>query len=316
MVMYLTNMNDFSMPAGWTQIGETIVLNDWDTYPVKAFYKIRAPGDPMTYNIAQTTGFLAVYRNVDPDNPISAFVHQVSEEQAPAIGDLTSPADGAADTYFFIGLYHSDILAPPGYNERRGCQYDAGSSEDTGFGDRLDLLEGEVSGGNIFVAQMDCVSPGEAPYREGIFHVMLNPAFAGDGNVTQTYQDTGLEPDTTYSYSIVAYDEAGNNATPSAVVSATTDEEYTDTTAPSQVVGLSASAISSSLISLQWNASTDDTGVAGYTIYRDGAFLATTNTTSHTDTGLQANTTYSDAAGGPFSQGVFHVVIRAEQESP
>ena len=222
MLLYLTNMTDFTMPAGWTRIGETIILYNWNTYPAKAFYRIRQAGDPMTYTIAQSTGFMAVYRNVDPVNPVDSFYHQMSEEQTPAIGTLSAPADGAADAYFFLGLYHSDILAPPGYNERHGCQGYAGSSEDTGFGDRLNLTSGELTGGRIFVAYPDCVSPGEPPYREGIFHVMLNPVVSSTGNGFLIYQDTTVTPGITYQYCIVAYDAAGNTSLPSDTVSAAT----------------------------------------------------------------------------------------------
>jgi chitodextrinase len=77
----------------------------------------------------------------------------------------------------------------------------------------------------------------------------------------------------------------------------------TDTTPPSVPTGLSATAISSSQINLSWTASTDNVGVAGYQIFRNGTEIATEATTSYTDTGLTAATTYSytlaafDAAG-------------------
>ncbi|MDX1628405.1 MAG: S8 family serine peptidase [Fulvivirga sp.] len=76
-----------------------------------------------------------------------------------------------------------------------------------------------------------------------------------------------------------------------------------DTTPPSQVTGLSATAVSTSQIDLTWDAATDDTGVSYYNIYRDGSVVATSTTTSYSDTGLSAGTTYSyqvsavDAAG-------------------
>lgn len=81
-----------------------------------------------------------------------------------------------------------------------------------------------------------------------------------------------------------------------------------DTTAPSTPSGLSASALSSSRVSLTWSASTDDTGVAGYNIYRNGGQVGTSASTSYTDTGLSASTLYSytvsayDAATNESSQ--------------
>lgn len=76
-----------------------------------------------------------------------------------------------------------------------------------------------------------------------------------------------------------------------------------DTTAPSVPSGLTATAASQSQINLAWSASTDNVGVAGYRVYRDGVAVATTNSTSYQNTGLAASTTYNytvrayDAAG-------------------
>ena len=76
-----------------------------------------------------------------------------------------------------------------------------------------------------------------------------------------------------------------------------------DTTPPTVPTGLTAVVISSSQINLSWNASTDNVGVAGYKVFRNGSQIATTARTSYTDTGLGASTTYTyavsayDAAG-------------------
>jgi len=64
------------------------------------------------------------------------------------------------------------------------------------------------------------------------------------------------------------------------------------TTLPSVPTNLSATAVSSSQINLSWSASTDDVGVAGYKVYRDGVQVGTSSTTSYSDTGLSPNTTY------------------------
>ena len=67
-----------------------------------------------------------------------------------------------------------------------------------------------------------------------------------------------------------------------------------DTTAPSVPAGVVATATGPDTIDLSWTASTDDTGVAGYHLYRDGMFLTSVTTgTTHQDTGLTPNTTYS-----------------------
>ena len=66
-----------------------------------------------------------------------------------------------------------------------------------------------------------------------------------------------------------------------------------DTTPPSTPTNLTATAVSSSQINLSWTASTDNVGVQGYKVYRNGVHIATvTSGTSYSDTGLSASTTY------------------------
>ncbi|MFD0977174.1 M4 family metallopeptidase [Salinimicrobium gaetbulicola] len=66
-----------------------------------------------------------------------------------------------------------------------------------------------------------------------------------------------------------------------------------DTQAPSAPANLAASGTTQTSTSLSWNASTDNVGVTGYDIYKNGSFLATVGTTSYTANGLTASTTYS-----------------------
>jgi hypothetical protein len=67
-------------------------------------------------------------------------------------------------------------------------------------------------------------------------------------------------------------------------------------------------AVSSSQINLSWTASTDNVGVTGYKIYRNGTQVGTSNTVSYSDTGVSSNTSYSysvaayDAAGNTSAQ--------------
>ncbi len=61
---------------------------------------------------------------------------------------------------------------------------------------------------------------------------------------------------------------------------------------PSTPTNLVANAISSFQIDLTWNASSDDNYVAGYKIYRNGAFLIRSSDTSFSDTNLNPETDY------------------------
>jgi chitodextrinase len=66
-----------------------------------------------------------------------------------------------------------------------------------------------------------------------------------------------------------------------------------DAVAPSAPSNLKAGAITSSTIVLSWSPSTDNTGVAGYRIYRDGSQIATTSSTAFKDRNLSPSTVYT-----------------------
>ncbi|HSX42844.1 MAG TPA: Ig-like domain-containing protein [Candidatus Saccharimonadales bacterium] len=123
------------------------------------------------------------------------------------------------------------------------------------------------------------------------------------------YSDTGLSAGTSYSYRLRAVDAAGNLGAYSSVVTAATPAVI-DTAAPSVPANLAVQAISATQANLSWSASTDNVGVTGYKIYRDGAYVAVANTASFQDQSLTAGTPYSyavsatDAAGNESAQTV------------
>ena len=67
-----------------------------------------------------------------------------------------------------------------------------------------------------------------------------------------------------------------------------------ESTAPSAPTNLTAILASGTKINLSWVASTDDTGIRGYSIYRDGILIATVgrSTLSYSDTDLEPSTSY------------------------
>ena len=83
-----------------------------------------------------------------------------------------------------------------------------------------------------------------------------------------------------------------------------------DTQAPSKPAGLTATAGSATRVDLNWSAATDNSGVAGYTIYRNGPALTTVSysTLTYADTSVLPGTSYIykvdafDAAGNHSAQ--------------
>ena len=68
---------------------------------------------------------------------------------------------------------------------------------------------------------------------------------------------------------------------------------YGDDIAPTVPSGLAVVSMEETSVSLSWNASSDDVGVSGYSIYRSGTLLGSTSTISYTDNSLSTCGDYS-----------------------
>ena len=67
---------------------------------------------------------------------------------------------------------------------------------------------------------------------------------------------------------------------------------YVDTQAPTSPQNLKVTSKTINSITLSWDSSTDNIGVAGYKIYRDGKEISIATTNQYTDTGLTPGTAY------------------------
>jgi M6 family metalloprotease-like protein len=94
------------------------------------------------------------------------------------------------------------------------------------------------------------------------------------------YTDSGLLAGTSYSYDVVAFDAAGNV---SAAASASATTPAVDTTPPTAPTNLKATVAKGKKVAVTWAASTDNVGLKGYQLYRNGSLVATTTGTSYTD---------------------------------
>lgn len=131
------------------------------------------------------------------------------------------------------------------------------------------------------------------------YRILRNGVQVGT-NTVNSFTDTGLTPNTSYTYTIIAVDAAGNASTAStALVSST----LADTTKPTTPTGLASPSKTTTTVSLTWTASTDDVAVTNYQVLRNGVQVGTSATPSFTDVGLTQGTAYSytvtasDAAG-------------------
>jgi chitodextrinase len=182
----------------------------------------------------------------------------------------TSSPGGGED---FLNDYMDSFYAPP--------QMPANLAANPGSSTEIDLTWDPVSGAAV---------AGYDIYRNG--------ALIGT-STGASFSDTGLSPNTSYSYTVDAYDSQGNISAQSASASATTPP---DTTSPTVPTGLTATLVGSQA-DLSWQPSGDNVGVTGYDVYRNGAKIASTTGTTYADTGVSQGKTYRyrvdafDAAG-------------------
>jgi chitodextrinase len=103
--------------------------------------------------------------------------------------------------------------------------------------------------------------------------------------------DTTAATNATHQLTVIAYDKASpaNTITSSAVA------VTVDNSPPTTPANFHMTASTLTTITLGWSASTDNTGISGYRITRNGTTIATTSgsTLSYNDTGLSASTSYS-----------------------
>ena len=105
-------------------------------------------------------------------------------------------------------------------------------------------------------------------------------AYGGGASVgttaTTTYTYSGLTCGTSYTLGIDAYDAANNHSGQASLTTSTSACVAPGDTAPTAPTGLTKTAATVSSVSLSWTASTDNVGVAGYSLTRNGVAAGTT----------------------------------------
>jgi len=176
------------------------------------------------------------------------------------------------------------------------------------------------SGGDTQAPTVTITSPANGASVSGNVNVNANATdnvgvtkveFSVDGllRATDTTSPYGFTWDSTTvtngtrNLSAKAFDAAGNVASDTISVTVANG----DTQPPSTPSGLTASAASATSVNLSWTASTDNVGVTGYWIVRNGVTIASSLTNSYTDNSVSPATTYNyqviafDAAGNTSS---------------
>ena len=141
------------------------------------------------------------------------------------------------------------------------------------------------------------------------YQIFQDGALIGNSQLQTTFQVTGLNPTTSYTFIVIAQDVAGNSSLSSNSVNVLTDAlPALDTEAPSAVSNLSASNTSFNGTLLSWSPSSDNVGVTNYQIFQDNNNIGNSGTlTSFTVSGLSSETTYvfsiraQDSAGNTSS---------------
>ncbi|MES9968418.1 MAG: endo alpha-1,4 polygalactosaminidase [Candidatus Thiodiazotropha sp.] len=129
------------------------------------------------------------------------------------------------------------------------------------------------------------------------YQITRNGVVLGTTQAT-TFTDSSVSEETDYTYSVVAYDAAGNGSSSSSIpVSVPANSNAgIDVEAPGAVTGLDASSTTMT-VTLTWSAASDNVGIDHYQIMRDGAAVGTT-----------ASTSYVDQTVNPASDYLYHVV--------
>ncbi|MEU4519295.1 PQQ-dependent sugar dehydrogenase [Amycolatopsis sp. NPDC024027] len=121
-----------------------------------------------------------------------------------------------------------------------------------------------------------------------------------DGQLMTSVPGTALSADLTvvpganWGLYVNARDAAGNVSQASPTVPVTVPQCQADTEPPTTPTGVTATA-SGTTVTVRWTPATDNVGVTGYEVLRDGTVAGSASgaaTTSFTDSGLAANTRY------------------------
>ncbi len=133
-----------------------------------------------------------------------------------------------------------------------------------------------------------------------------------------SYIDNTVIDGHSYTYTVSAYNAAGYESAQSSAVTADID----DVSAPIRSDNLTLTSVLVNSVTLYWHESTDNVGVTGYRVYRDGNLLGNSAGSNYTDLTVTAGNSYSytvsayDAAGNISAQSAFVLANTGDTEPP
>ena len=109
----------------------------------------------------------------------------------------------------------------------------------------------------------------------------------------EQFTDTGLTEDTEYTYEVRAFDAAGNQSEASNRINVRT-KEIVDHKPPTTPMNVRATVVTENKVTLLWEASSDESGIRSYQVYRNSILVGSLpgDTLSYTDTNLSEKTKY------------------------
>lgn len=119
-------------------------------------------------------------------------------------------------------------------------------------------------------------------YRNGNTKALATPK-------ETNYTDKKVSVGERYSYRVTAVDAAGNESPQSTSLSTTVPDDG----APSQPTKLHTTSTSSNSVVLAWEKSSDNVGINGYKLFRNGDLIASPTTTNYTDNSVDVDNTYA-----------------------
>ncbi|HZL07702.1 MAG TPA: Ig-like domain-containing protein [Candidatus Dormibacteraeota bacterium] len=330
-----------TIPGGWTLV-RTDTSTASTRMSQALFTHVVTASEPGSYTwrfsaAEAASGGIVDYSGVDTTNPIDASSGQTAlkSTQITAPSLTTSMAnDTLVGSFGFADT--GAITSPSGMTQRfsdtssnQPGQRTTGEVTDQSVaapgpvGSRVVTLTQAVNGIGQLVALRPDVTPPTTPSNlaqtaNTMSSLTLNWQPSTDNSVVAgytvyqngnpittttaaSYTVNGLVCGLSYPLSVDAFDTAGNHSGQATIVGTTA--ACPDTTPPSAPANIVQTGNTDTTATIGWDASTDDVGVAGYTVYQNGVQLATTSATDYTITGLVCESSYNvsvdafDAAG-------------------